>query len=311
MNLGIPRALFFYKYQYLLITFFKELKVNIILSEPTNEKTITDGINNFEDTCLAINIYMGHIKNLINKCDYILIPRISCLDKVEKVCPYFPNLYDIIRHTYKSKFIYYNIDIKKKETELYAFIKLGKSLGFSYKKTLRAYHNAKRIEQHKKLLKLKLQEDKLNTNKTKILLAAPSYILYDNLFNIINYLKKANITVILSDIYDSKNKEKDLKSFIPNGIISYNRKLLASISHYKNKVDGIILITPNFCSNLSLTNNLCLLKVKNVPITNIKIDEYTREETLKPQLINFIYTIDNERKNKNAKEKINKLSVSK
>jgi len=45
MTIGIPRALFYYKYQYLWEVFFNELDCRIVLSEPSNKQILADGIN--------------------------------------------------------------------------------------------------------------------------------------------------------------------------------------------------------------------------------------------------------------------------
>ena len=58
---------------------------------------------------------MGHVEYLIDKCDYILIPRIACLNKHEKLCTNFNALYDLVRNTFKKRIVHYNIDVDKKD----------------------------------------------------------------------------------------------------------------------------------------------------------------------------------------------------
>ena len=53
MTIGLPRAMLYYRYKDLWETFFKELNCDIITSEETSKKTLTDGINlSIDESCL-------------------------------------------------------------------------------------------------------------------------------------------------------------------------------------------------------------------------------------------------------------------
>ncbi|MFA7688836.1 MAG: acyl-CoA dehydratase activase-related protein, partial [Bacilli bacterium] len=141
IKIGIPRAGLYYKYGKLWETFFNELDCEIILSPETNKEILTNGINySIDESCLSSKIYMGHINYLKDKVDYILVPRIVCFGKDEDVCVKFNALYDIVRNTFNNiNIINYNIDIKKGERELSAFLKMGKVINKGYFLSLKAY----------------------------------------------------------------------------------------------------------------------------------------------------------------------------
>ena len=87
IRVGIPRAFLYYRYYILWKTFFEGLGCTLILSPITNNDIIDDGKNlSVDEACLPSKIYLGHIKYLSNKCDYILIPRICNYGKKNRVC---------------------------------------------------------------------------------------------------------------------------------------------------------------------------------------------------------------------------------
>ena len=77
MKIGLPKALLYHYYSHLWKAFFDELKVNYIESNDTTIKTLILGKEkSIDESCLALKIYLGHIEELKDKCDYILVPRI-------------------------------------------------------------------------------------------------------------------------------------------------------------------------------------------------------------------------------------------
>jgi len=139
ITIGIPKALLYYKYKDLWITFFEELGCEVIISPNTNKTILNEGIKlSMDEACMAMKVYMGHINYLIDKCDYILVPRIKCIKKHEKVCTNFSALYDLVNNVFDKKLIHYNLDVETKEDELYGFITMGLILGFKYKQIVNA-----------------------------------------------------------------------------------------------------------------------------------------------------------------------------
>ena len=291
LKIGIPKALLFYKYGDLWTTFFEELDCDIVISPNTNREILDFG-NKFsvDEACLSMKIYMGHIYYLLDKCDYILVPRIICLKKNEKLCTNFSALYDLVRNTFYKKIIHYNIDIGKHEDEFYAFTTMGLELGFTYRQTVKAYKIAK--EKHKLKLDRKISKQKAliaNSKKLKILLAGHPYNLYDDFIgkNIIRLLEENNIDIIYSDLYDGKYLKSEVEKISKKNYWTYNREIIGAISHYQDNVDGIILLTTFPCGPDSLSNEMIIRNVK-IPITNIIIDDASGEAGLITRIESFI-----------------------
>lgn len=99
MQVGIPRALFYYHYYPLWHAFFGAMDVGVLVSPPTHKRLLTDGVQRItSDTCLPAKIYCGHVAALAGQVDYILVPlirRLSVSD--EQNCPRFLGLPGLVR----------------------------------------------------------------------------------------------------------------------------------------------------------------------------------------------------------------------
>lgn len=305
ITIGIPKALLYYKYSELWTSFFEELGCEIIVSPNTSKKILEDGIKfSLDESCMAMKIYMGHVYYLIDKCDYILVPRLKCIKKHEKLCTNFSALYDLVNNIFDKKLINYNVDVEHKEDELYAFVTMGLSLGFSYRKIVSAYHIAKEKEKMLKERETSKQKSIIaSSNKIKILLAGHPYNLHDEFIGkqIENVLEKNNIEIIYSDKYDTKYLEQEVKKISPKNYWTYNKEIIGAISHYQELVDGIILITSFPCGPDSLSNEMILRNVK-IPITNLIIDEANSDTGLLTRIESFIDILEERRKNHDERE---------
>lgn len=75
-TIGIPRALFTYGMYPMFDAFFRELGYNVLLSDPTSEKTIWLGQDySLDETCYPVKLINGHVAELVEKkVDYIFFP---------------------------------------------------------------------------------------------------------------------------------------------------------------------------------------------------------------------------------------------
>ncbi len=291
ITVGIPNALLYHQYHTLWINFFKELGIDTIDSGKSNSQILENGCKYAQDeACLSLKLYLGHVHELVGKVDYILVPRIVSRKKHEKSCTNFYLLYDLVQNTFKTKILNYNIDAEKNITEMDAFIKMGKELNRTPNECKKAYLKAKEMESVELDNKIRKQLFNLKTSDPKVLVVAHSYNLYDELIGvpITNFLKKNNIKVLYSDLYDHLKTDYDC-SEISNSIYwTDNKELMASINHYKKYVDGIILVTTFPCGPDSLANEMIMKKVRDIPIVAITIDELNNESGLITRLESFI-----------------------
>lgn len=298
-TIGIPKALLYFKYGDLWTSFFEELGCNVIISPNTNKKILDDGVKIMVDeACLPMKIYLGHINYLIDKCDYILVPRLKCIKKHEKLCTNFSCLYDLVSNIFDTNIINYNVDVDNKEDELYAFTTMGITLGFSYHVTVNAYKNAKFKSDMLKQRRINKQKNTLATsNKIKILLAGHSYNLYDDMLGkkVINLLIDNNIEIIYSDCYDNKYLDKEVVKISKKNYWTFNKEIMASIIHYKDNIDGIILLTSFPCGPDSLSNEMIIRNI-DIPITEVIMDDNDSNTGLATRIESFIDILEERRK---------------
>lgn len=271
-TIGIPRSLMYYRYKHLWKPFFEQLNIPYIISPKTNKKILEEGKKYSQDeSCLSLKIFIGHISSLQEKCKHILVPRTACLKKNEKMCTNFLALPDIIRNIFQAKVIELNIDEDEKINEEKAFIKLALALNKTKKEARNAYKFAKEQEIKLKERKKEDIDKKLKDKNLKILIVGHEYNIEDELIGkpIITFLEEENITVIKSN----STFENNIKTrIIEKNYWTPNKELLENIEHYRNDVDGIILITTFPCGPDSLTNEI-ILRTQKIPILQIIIDE--------------------------------------
>ena len=292
IKIGIPKAFLYYRYYTLWKNFFKKIGCDVIISPDTNKEIIELGKKySIDESCLASKIYIGHVAYLTNKCDYILVPRICDYGKNQKVCVKFNGIYDIVKNTFLfAKFIDYNIEKTKHKTEFKGLFKLALKFTKNPFKIIYAYKYAKKKEKEIENEIKKEQKEKLKSNKTKILIVAHPYNIYDKYIGepIIKFLENMNLDLIYADKLDKKIAIKKSYNLSQTLYWNYSRELIGAVEYYKNKISGIIFITAFPCGPDSLVNELLIRKINNLPITNILIDESTAEAGLHTRLESFI-----------------------
>jgi predicted nucleotide-binding protein (sugar kinase/HSP70/actin superfamily) len=287
---GIPKALLYYNYHVLWEHFFYELGVDVLYSKATDKEILAIGKNYaIDEACLSLKIYFGHIAYLIDKVDYILVPRIVSLKRHDKTCTNFYAIYDIVSNLFKTKIIHYNVDLDNHISEKKAFIKMGNELGFSNTTSAHAYIKAKRIAKRNARHRFIKQSSLLNSDRIKILLAGHPYNLRDKLLGgtVASILEELKIEVIYSDVYDDKVAKDLYKQISPHLYWTFNQEIVNSILYYKDKVDGIIMLTSFPCGPDSLVNEMCLRNI-NMPIINLIIDELSGEVGLETRIESFV-----------------------
>ena len=131
MKIGIPRAMFYYLNGDITVDFFRNLGVDVVMSSKTNKRIVESGMKYAPDEmCLSMKNYIGHVSCLVDKCDYLLIPRIDNYYTFNQTCTNFLAARDIINDTFDIKIIDYNIDLNNNDTLKKGMFKIARSLGF-------------------------------------------------------------------------------------------------------------------------------------------------------------------------------------
>mgnify|MGYP001852750303 FL=1 len=282
----------------LWIEFFKNLGIDVIITPNTNKKIVDSGTKLApSEACLSLKIYLGHIIELKDKCDYILIPRLYSLKKNEQVCTNFNALYDLVNNLFDVNILNYNVDISTKNYQLLGFLSIGEQLGFSYIKSYKAYKYAEKIKRMKQKKQELLQQKEIeeNKDKIKILLAGHPYNLYDSLIgkSVIDFLKENNITILYSDKINHELVDEECRKISTDIHWTHNKEIVASTKYYEDIVDGIILISSFPCGPDSLMNEQISHKIKKVPIITLIFEDLNNDAGIITRLESFIDILNN------------------
>ena len=294
VTVGIPRAMLYYRYEILWKNFFSALGVKCIISPQTNKEIIREGTAaSIDESCLSTKIFMGHVKYLIGKCDCILIPRVSSFGLKRNMCTKFEALYDIASNAFRQsgqRFISYNIDYLKNLTEEKAFVSLGEDLGFSKKEALASYKAAKKAESDYLKNQARAQEAALKKDGLKILIVSHSYVEMDPYIGkpVVSYLKKMGTVPVYADLFDRKDALKQSPKVSPTLKWEFSREAVGTIALYKNRIDGIVLMSAFPCGPDSMVNELIIRKFRGIPILNIVLDDQDGTAGLETRLESFI-----------------------
>jgi predicted nucleotide-binding protein (sugar kinase/HSP70/actin superfamily) len=291
--IGLPRAILYERYEILWKSFFSALGIKGIVSRPTNKEMIRQGASlAIDEACLSTKIYLGHVRSLIGKCDYILVPRISNFGLHRNMCTKFESLYDLVCNVFRDtnqKFIAYNVDVLQSIDEEKAFTDLGIVLGFDKKASLKAYKRAKKAELEDWKLKVRREESLYKTEGIKILIVSHSYVIDDDYIGrpVTEYLKDMNVTPIRADRTDRREALKQSLKVSPTLKWEFSRELVGSIQMHKDKVDGIILLSAFPCGPDSMVNEMIIRRFSGIPILNIVLDNQDGTAGLETRLESF------------------------
>ena len=292
IKMGIPRAFLYYRYYILWKTFFEIIGCNIVLSPNTDSNIVKLGTElSVDESCFPSKIYLGHVGYLINKCDYILVPRIYSYGVKKRVCVNFNSIYDVINNTFNDiKILDYNIDNLRFKYELFGFIKMGLKLNKNIFRVIYAYIMGK-IKQSKYNRTFILKQDKIiRNNKIKVLIVSHPYVVYDKYLagDIISYFKNEDIDILYSDRMDRKEATYYAEEESNTLYFLYAKENIGSAFYYKDIVDGIIFLSSFPCGIDSLVNELVIRKLNNIPSINIVVDDSTSTSGLYTKLESFV-----------------------
>lgn len=293
--IGIPRALFYYYDTDLILNFFKELGVNVIISNKTTKKTIELGSKYAQsEMCLALKNYIGHVYELKEKADYILIPRIDNYYTFNQTCTNFLAARDIVANIFDINVLDYNIDLNNSNTLKKGLYKIANKLNIESNRISKAYSIAykKSKENRDKIIRENL--NKLQSKKKKVLIISHNYNTYDNLIGvpIINMLRKENIEIIYSDRFDINKSIKICENKYKDIYWKYSKEMIGAYEICKDKIDGIVLISTFPCGLDSLANELLISQLK-LPYLNIIIDDINGDAGIETRVESFIDILKN------------------
>lgn len=304
IKIGIPRSMYYYYYKDLWINLLKQLGFEIIISPKTNKQIMNLGNQYaYDEMCLSLKNYIGHVAYLQGKCDYILVPRIDNFGPDNQTCTNFLATFDIIHNLFEENILNYNIDHSHHETELKGFIHLLKPFGISKKEIMTTYLEVKEKIKVQQKNEVRNNLKKLNSLSTKILIVGHPYNVYDDYIGkpIIKILKQLQTEIIYSNLFNPKIAQEESKKISKTLYWKYSKEIIGCIPRIIGKIDGIIFLSTFPCGLDSLVNELVIRKLK-LPTLNLIIDDMDSLTGFETRLESFVDVVRERKKQKNEEK---------
>lgn len=304
---GIPRGLFYYQYYPLWKAFFEDLAVDTLVSGPTDKRIFDMGLRTcVTEACLPVKIYYGHVLDLMDRVDYVFVPRYTSVSRYEYVCPKFGGLPDMLRCTipHLPPLIDPQINLRKSNRSFYRpaeeigglFDADRKTARRAYDRALSAYRAHRGLQMHP-LFNGKARTH-VDSNTLKILLLGHVYDVGDAYLNMRITDKIASLggEVVTLEMFDTRDLRRRACSLEKPLFWYYAAKALGCAYTLIERpyVDGVIYLTCFGCGIDSFAAYMVEQRIRRhtaIPFTTITLDEHSGEAGLNTRIEAFMDTI--------------------
>lgn len=293
-KIGIPRGLMIYRDGILWKSFFENLGYQSVVSGKSDRQILDEGIQlAIDETCLPFKVYLGHVKELIGKCDAVFVPRMGGFESKERMCTRYQSLPDLVENIFKGtqlQILTVSYDWYDHIKEEKVYMELGLCLGKTKKEVKKAYNLAKKEQESWFKSQEKKQGKILEGTKTKILLAGHPYVLHDGYMGgeIAEILKRMGHEVLYTDYVNRENALKRSYHFSKVMPWIINREMTGAIMLLKDKVDGIVLISAYPCGPDALVNDMLIRKINGIPVLQLTLDAQEGTAGVETRIESFI-----------------------
>lgn len=309
LRIGIPRALFYYNYTPLYETFFREIGCEVIVSDNTNRKILSDGLSaSNNELCLPIKLLFAHILNLKDRVDYIFLPYIISTHKGSYICPKLIGAPDMVKANMDVKLLSVDMDMN---SPYMSFLSALKEISFNisanplsiytaYNKAMQAQekfdNNIKNGILFEDALVQREKHTNTTNNKWTIAVIGHSYTFNDEYVSseILKKLEKRDAKILTSDMLDWGEIQTILAKINKKTHWNLGNRILAAAIKYSkmNEVDGIIYMTPFSCSSDSLVKEYMDANIYSKPLLTLIVDEHSGDIGLVTRLEAFLDMIE-------------------
>lgn len=298
MKIGLPRGLYYFKFDNFLEKFLDGLGLEVVSTPDTNKTILLFGVDAcVDDACLPIKLYHGHVQYLRDKCDLIIVPRIMEMGKKEYICPKFCGLPDMLKHSIpglppvtEMPFCMYDPKKQLKWCE-----HVGRLAGVSGAKVQRAFSSAYETFQ-------KTPRGMDDSGRTyKIGLLGHAYNVYDPFANM-DVVKKLNglgAGVVTEERIPEACKKEIYKSLLIYPFWSSVKETVGAGRWLARSggVDGIVYLSSFQCGIDSVNVDLLKDFIGDFPLLVLKLDEHSGEAGMDTRIEAFMDMIERRRAN--------------
>jgi predicted nucleotide-binding protein (sugar kinase/HSP70/actin superfamily) len=322
IRIGIPRALYYYRYFPLWKTFFETLGFDVVVSRPSHRGLIDEGFKYADDdTCIPMKMAFAHTLNIKDRVDFLFIPRLLSVDVRTCCCPRLAGLPEILKYSIPGlpTILDPYVDERHRNSTLFrSFAEMASVLGKSSKEFKQAYQRGemayqllrKRMEQGEKVPELfeRTEKEKLppleNNPGKKIAVVGHPYCLYDPYFNfnLLRILEETQNSVYTQEMVPEKKIESEIQGFGKDIYWSSGREILGASLHYlhSSQINGLLYLTCFSCGVDSMIEPLVRHRVEENGKTLylcLMIDEHTGPTGVLNRVEAFLETVERKKAN--------------
>ncbi len=311
LKIGIPRALLYYQYYPLWSTFFQEMGMEVVVSDPTSKSIMAAGSGRMvAETCLPVKVYCGHVLELVDKCDFIFIPAIRSIEKNVYNCSKFLGLPDLIKAVAPScpPIIDVDIDVNKSKVSLHPeTYDIGRWIHPRPKKEKEAaaaawqahldYMEAMATRGINALEYLQdhdaVEPDRSDCGLTVALIGHP-YNIYDEFIThrILHRLNGLGARVVTPEMIGRRALAAGVEKVVGRPYWTYEDEIVGAAGHYlHSNVDGVIAVVSFGCGPDSTMVDVMQRYARHPglrPLLTLTIDEHTGEAGLITRIEAFL-----------------------
>lgn len=307
-TIGIPRALFTYGMYPMFNAFFRELGYNVLLSDPTNEKTIWLGQDySLDETCYLVKLINGHVAELVeNKVDYIFFPDLYTVvhpnshTRQDFGCPYMQLAFKLVNRameldTKGIKLLAPTIGFSLGEQFMKnSFMNLGKMLDRTPEETgkalqtgMKAFHDFEKriLEKGKKIVQ------SLKPDEKAFVLISKTYGVADPVLNLGIPGKLNEMGYKTLAFYNLP--ECDVSKEHPNMFWPFGQHILEAAQIVKQHPNlYAIFLTHHGCGPDTVFTHYFKEIMGDKPYLNIEVDEHSSGVGVVTRLEAFVHSLN-------------------
>lgn len=299
MNIGLPRALLYYKYGEAWKAFLEALGQQVTVSPPTNKKIMKLGVEIAEnEICTPVKLFYGHVAYLKDNVDALFIPRIVAVEKKAFTCPKFLGLPDMIRALDDMpEIIDPTVNMRLGRKEYYKSVfELGSRFTDNKIKIASAFMKASKIQRdHEKEKIVKNLPKSCTTKNLRIGLAGHPYNLFDDYMSmhLTKRLRDKGVELVTPEMTQKAKIEKASRILPKRLFWSYEKEVVGAASHWiqDRLVDGVIYVIAFPCgpdSIIEVVLNNISKQFGNIPMLSLVLDEHSGEAGIVTRIEAFI-----------------------
>jgi predicted nucleotide-binding protein (sugar kinase/HSP70/actin superfamily) len=321
MIIGVPRALSYYRYFPLWKTLLEGMGAEIVLSRPTGEKLLENGVRHcVDDICVPVKLYYGHALDLAGRCDRLFVSRVVSVEKAAVdtyTCPKLIGLPDMIKGSLEGlpPMLEFVMDVQDHSISSSAR-KLAGDLGVQQGRTRKALAEALDVQSGYEALLLEGLKPSEAMKRVlgngagdapgkdagggrrrrdiNIALVGHEYLIHDYYIShdLPTRLERLGANVTYMTQVAPPELELELARY-PGISWSYEKELLGAASHFlaREDVDGVMLVIGFACGPDSIIGEIITREVitdDSPPLTTLVLDEHTGEAGVTTRVEAFV-----------------------